>query len=263
MARAPWAARPIFATSNSASTPVPTPKWTDCGKPGNAIFVMALTVHDGQLFAGICEPGKDETGHVYRYAGDKRWIDCGSPDQSNAVTALAVHDGKLYAGTGHYRLAGSVLPNSLNTTHGGKIFRYDGDGKWVNCGPVAWRRRSRWPGRLPRPALRQLDVSSVRNVSLRRRPTMAASLFGIRWTLGLCTWSVQPLSLRDLHERMPLFIASMAQKWSEPVTLEPKGQSYSLEVHAGELYAGTWPNGHVWRSPMAKPGSMPGAWVRK
>ena len=112
------------------------PKWTDCGQPGNAVYVMALAVYNGELFAGTCEPGQDQTGHVYRYAGGTRWIDCGSPDQSNAVTALAVHDGKLYAGTGCYRLRGSLLTDSPNTTFGGKIFRYDGDGHWTDSGSL-------------------------------------------------------------------------------------------------------------------------------
>ena len=50
------------------------PKWTDCGRPGDAVYVMALAVHAGRLFAGTCEPGKDQAGHVYRYAGGTRWL---------------------------------------------------------------------------------------------------------------------------------------------------------------------------------------------
>src|SRR6266542_189942 len=48
--------------------------WINCGRPGKAVLVFALTTHEGHLYAGTCEPGKDESGHVYRYAGDRRWI---------------------------------------------------------------------------------------------------------------------------------------------------------------------------------------------
>lgn len=224
-----------------------SPVWTDCGKPGNAVYIMGLTVHDGQLFAGICEPGKDETGHVYRYAGDKRWIDCGSPDRSNAVTSLTTYNGQLYAGTGHYRLSGSTLPNSLNTTPGGKIFRYDGDNQWVDCGQL--------PG-----------AEGVGSLGVYRGKLYATSMYhpvGVFRHQGEKVW--QQLS-SDADNRWIYAIGAFnrflygtswggcfiyrydGETWSDPIALEPKGQSYSLEVHAGQLYVGTWPNGHVWRS---------------
>ncbi|MBU6180611.1 MAG: hypothetical protein KGR69_13170, partial [Verrucomicrobia bacterium] len=110
--------------------------WTACGRPGRALFAFALAVHEGALYAGTCEPGKDERGRVYRLDGGDRWIDCGAPDGSNSVTALAVFDGALYAGTGKYRVAGSSLPESENTTLGGKIFRYEGGTQWIECGQL-------------------------------------------------------------------------------------------------------------------------------
>ena len=57
------------------------PAWTDRGRPGDAVYVMAMAVHDGALFAGTCEAGEGETGHVYRYDGGTRWVDCGAPDR--------------------------------------------------------------------------------------------------------------------------------------------------------------------------------------
>ena len=41
--------------------------WTDRGRPGNARFVMAMAVYDGQLYVGTYEEGENEAGHVYRY----------------------------------------------------------------------------------------------------------------------------------------------------------------------------------------------------
>ena len=64
-------------------------KWTDHGQVGNGMFVKALAVFDGQLFAGTCESGKDQAGHVYRFGGGKKWIDCDSPARCNAVSAFA------------------------------------------------------------------------------------------------------------------------------------------------------------------------------
>jgi hypothetical protein len=113
-----------------------TPSWVDCGRPGEAVYVMAMAVHDGRLFVGTCEPGAAQAGHVYRYDGGTRWLDCGSPDRCNAVTSLAVWDGALYAGVGRYRLAGSSLPESPNAALGGKVYRYEADGQWADCGQL-------------------------------------------------------------------------------------------------------------------------------
>ncbi len=108
--------------------------WTDCGRPGNAVFVFALTVYRGDLYAGTYEAGRQERGHVYRYTGGQEWEDCGSPDASNSVISLAVYRGQLYAGTGFYPARGSALPDSENTTAGGRVFRYEGGTTWVDCG---------------------------------------------------------------------------------------------------------------------------------
>src|SRR5690606_26906830 len=110
--------------------------WMDCGKPGKALIAFSLIDFEGELYAGVCEPGPDEVGHVYRYEGGQKWTDCGSPDQSNSVMALVEYEGSLYAGTGHYRLAGSSLPESENQKPGGSIFRYTSDGRWEHCGQL-------------------------------------------------------------------------------------------------------------------------------
>src|SRR5690606_3722550 len=79
-------------------------QWTDVGKPGNALLAFALTEFNGNLYAGTCEVGLNEKGHVYRYDGGDKWVDYGSPDQSNSVMALAVYEDALYGGTGKYRV---------------------------------------------------------------------------------------------------------------------------------------------------------------
>lgn len=109
--------------------------WKNYGKPGNALYAMAMAEYKGELYAGTCETGKDEAGHVYRFSEDG-WMDCGSPDSSNSVTSLIVFEDELYAATGHYRTGGSALPESENTRHGGGIFRFVSSGEWENCGKL-------------------------------------------------------------------------------------------------------------------------------
>ena len=55
-------------------------EWTDRGRPGNSVYVFAMTVFDGALYASTCEAGKDEAGHVFRFDGNSEWVDLGSPD---------------------------------------------------------------------------------------------------------------------------------------------------------------------------------------
>jgi outer membrane protein assembly factor BamB len=222
------------------------PAWTDLGRPGNAVYVMAMAVHDGHLYVGTCEPGPGEAGHVYRYDGDARWIDCGRPDRSNAVTSLATFDGRLYAGTGRYRLAGSALPESANETLGGRVARYDGDGVWADC------------GRLP-------DAEAVGGMAVFRGALHASSLYrpaGFFRYRGGDAWERCPLP-DDGRRVVPmgvfnghLYAGSYdscsvcrfdGEAWEAFPDLEDSGQTYSFEVHRGELHVGTWPNGRVFR----------------
>lgn len=222
------------------------PAWSDRGRPGNAVYVMALAVHDGHLYAGTCEPGPDEAGHVHRYDGDSRWIDCGRPDGSNAVTSLATFDGHLYAGTGRYRLAGSALPESENAHPGGRIARYDGDGRWTDC------------GRLP-------DTEAIGGLVVFRGELYASSLYkpaGFFRYRGGATWERRPLPpdgrrvvALGVHNGH-LYAGSYdscsvsrfdGERWESFPNLEDTGQTYSFEAYAGDLHVGTWPNGRVFR----------------
>ena len=222
------------------------PVWSDRGRPGNAVYVMAMAVHDGKLFVGTCEAGPGEAGHVYRYDGGSRWVDCGSPDRCNAVTSLAAFGGKLYAGTGRYRLAGSALPESTNANLGGKIVRYDGDGRWADC------------GRLP-------DVEAVGGMVVFRGELYASSLYrpaGFFRYQGGDAWQRCPLPADGRRVvalgvfNGHLYAGSYdscsvcrfdGKSWEAFPVLETSGQTYSFEVHAGELFVGTWPNGQVFR----------------
>jgi hypothetical protein len=236
--------------------------WTDCGRPGNALLAFALCSFDGQLYAGTCEPGRDESGHVYRYGGDQHWIDCGAPDKSNSVTALAEFDGHLYAGTGKYRVAGSALPESENTTPGGRVFRYDPASGWIDCGGP-----------------RGTDLSpsypeAVGGLTVFEGKLYASSLYhppGFYRYAGDQDWEECEVPARphDLPgESKTMRIGAIAAfngalygscydggrvfrfdgaHWADCGQMAKNTQTYSFAVYAGQLYVGTWPSGRVYR----------------
>ncbi len=125
--------RNLFFGIDDGAEPLP---WVDCGRPGNAIYPMAMCVYKGDLYTGTFEMGKNEAGHLYRYLGDDQWEDCGAPFPSNAISALAVHEGELYAAASHYRSGGSSLGDSENETHGGRVYRFKGKDQWEDCGKL-------------------------------------------------------------------------------------------------------------------------------
>ncbi len=230
-------------------------QWRDCGRPGNAILAFALAVHEGALYAGTCEPGKEQSGRVYRYAGGQQWIDCGPPDKSNSVTALAVHQGKLFASTGKYRLAGSALTESENTTLGGRVFRYEGGSQWVDC------------GQLP-------ETEAVGGLVVFHGRLYASSLYkpagfyryegDSRWTKLTNPQGIDPASSAMGPKRVEamtvfdghLYASSYdggyvyrfdGEEWIGCGQLGDNTQTYSFAQYEGRLYAGTWPSGRVYR----------------
>ena len=220
-------------------------EWTDCGRPGKAILAFGLAAHDGELYAGTCEPGKDESGRVYRYGGGQKWIDCGAPDKSNAVTSLAAFEGKLYAGTGKYRVAGSALAESENTNLGGRVFRYEGGQKWTDC------------GRLP-------EAEAVGGLVVFRGKLYASSLYkpagffryegGDKWTdCGAPDGKrVEALGVYNGFLYATSYDGGRVyrydgQTWTDCGQLGDNTQTYSFAVHDGRLFVGTWPSGRVYR----------------
>lgn len=230
-------------------------EWRDCGRPGKATLAFGLAVHEGALYAGTCEPGKDESGRVYRYGGGESWLDCGAPDKSNTVTALAVHHGKLYAGTGKYRLAGSSLKESENTTLGGRVFRYEGGTRWTDC------------GQLP-------ETEAVGGFVVFKDQLYASSLYKpagffryegqSRWSalpvpqgVDLKTSAIGPKRVEALTVHDGFIYASSydgghvhrfdGKTWTDCGQLGDNTQTYSFAQLEGSLYVGTWRSGRVYR----------------
>jgi hypothetical protein len=220
-------------------------EWRDCGRPGKALLAFSMAVHDGSLFAGTCEPGAKDSGRVYRYSGVRQWIDCGAPDGSNCVTSLSVYGGKLFAGTGKYRVAGSALPESENERLGGRVFRYAGDDRWIDCGQL--------PG-----------LEAVGGMTVFRGRLYASSLYrpaGFYRYDGETRWvdagtpvgkRVNALGVYNGH----LYASSYdgghvyrydGQDWTDCGRLGENTQTYSFAVYQGRLHVGTWPSGRVYR----------------
>ncbi len=218
--------------------------WTDCGRPGSAVYVMAMAVHDGKLYAGTYEAGENEKGHVYCYSGGTSWIDCGSPDLANGIGSLAVWNGQLYAGSTRYNAGGSALEKSANWNPGGRVFRYEGAQKWTDCGRLG-------------------EANEVFGMAVYRGSLYATTLYqdgkGLYRYDGRENWTfcghpgrrVQPLVVWNGH----LYAGSYDQghfvrydgdqNWTDLGQVPDTTQVYSFAVYEGRLYLANWPTGSV------------------
>jgi hypothetical protein len=218
--------------------------WTDCGRPGNARYIMALAVFDGHLYAGTYEEGEKEAGHVYRYDGGTAWIDCGSPDQSNAIGSLAVYKGKLYAGSARYNAEGSALVKSRNWRPGGRVYRFEEGRKWTDCGKLG-------------------DANEVVGMAVFQGKLYASPLYqdgkglyryegGRQWTFcGNPGRRIQPLAVYNgaLYAGSydyGRFVRYDGQgQWTDLGQVPDTTQVYSFAVYQGRLHVCTWPTGSV------------------
>jgi hypothetical protein len=224
-------------------------EWSDCGRPGSSLYIKALTVFDGDLYAGTYEGGKDERGHIYRYAGGTDWVECGSPDPANAISALAVFDGELYAGASHYRAGGSALEASENTTPGGNIYRYKGGTDWELCGKLEGHE-----------AILGLVVykEKLYASSLYHPPGLYRYDGEMTWTdcgnpdsrcVVLGVWNGMLLSggYDGNIDKGGIARYDGGKDWTYLGTPPGVTQTYSFAPHFGDLYVGTWPEGTVFR----------------
>lgn len=221
------------------------PVFTDVGRPGKSIYGFSMTVFDGQLYVGTCEPEQGQSGRVYRYGGKSDWIDCGAPDGANSVSSLAVFDGRLYAGTAKYRLAGSALTESDNPQLGGKIYRYDGEQKWVPCGQLpqaeAVGGMTVYKGRLYATSLYRPagffryeggeKWETLANPNGKR--TQSLTVYnGYLWSTGYDEGNVYRFD---------------GETWTDTGRVGDNTQTYAFAVHHGQLCVATWPSGRVFR----------------
>lgn len=222
-----------------------TGEWQDCGRPGNCLFVMGLTAFDGSLYAGTCEAGRQEAGHIYRYARGTEWVDCGAPDKANAISALAVHEGKLYAGATRYNLGGSALEASPNENPGGRVYRYDGEGRWSNCGRLG-------------------ETAAISGMAVYRGKLYAGSLYAPAGTFryeGGDRWISCGTPGGRRVEAMAVYNGALygtgydagevyrfdGSGWTTVGRLPESTQTYGFAIYQGKLYVSTWPTARVYR----------------
>ena len=109
-------------------------KWTDCGRPGNAVNVACMASIEGDLYVGTFENAPNLFGHLMRYRGGTDWEDLGAaPPGCNYVGSVILHNGNIYAATGRYDPNGSLLGDAKNATPGGDVYRIE-NGQWIDCG---------------------------------------------------------------------------------------------------------------------------------
>ena len=220
-------------------------KWTDHGRVGESIFVFALCVHDGQLYASTCEPGNDQRGGIYRWERDDRWTLVGRPDACNSISSLASFGGSLYAASSKYRVAGSSLPESENANLGGKIYRLAASGKWEHAGTL--------PG-----------VEAIASLVVFRGRLYASSLYkpgGLFRYDGGTTWTNCGTPDGKRVEALAVYNGAIwatgydeagiyrydGQQWEHMGKAGAGTQTYALAVHRGELYVSQWPEAKVFR----------------
>lgn len=223
-------------------------KWVDCGRPGNSLFVCALAVYDGALYAGTFETGAHEAGHVYRWEGGSRWTDCGAPAKCNAVGGLAVFNGKLYAGVARYRARGSALPDSPNEHPGGKIYRYEGGTAWADCGRLG-------------------DADTAWGMVVHQGALYAIPIYhqGVWRYDSDQTWTycgtpgVRLMALGVFDDRLygagnegnkqgGVYRYEGGVSWSPCGSQAGVDQVYSFATHCGRMHVGTWPDAAVFRN---------------
>jgi hypothetical protein len=219
-------------------------EWQDEGRPGKAIFVHSMAVHDGALYCGTVEGGtNDDQGHVFRYDGNGGWEDLGAPWKSNGVTSMASYDGHLYVGVSRVLLHYSGLTPTIAHHIGGKVFRYE-NGKWVDLGQL--------PG-----------VDGVHGMAVFRgklhvtgfyQPALFRYEGGTEWTALGSPGGMRPEALCPYNGA--LYATGFDEgavykfdgaKWSRAGILGDATQVYGLAIYDGKLLAGTWPNGTVYR----------------
>ncbi|MEQ9409989.1 MAG: LamG domain-containing protein [Fuerstiella sp.] len=220
--------------------------FTDHGRLGSAIFVFALCVHDGQLYASTCSAGGDEAGHVFRFEGGDRWTDLGAPDKANAVSAMIEFDGALYVASSKYRLAGSALAESENPAFGGNVFRLGSDDQWIHCGRLS------------------AETEAVASLVEFGGQLYAGSLYrpaGFFRYDGATSWSPCATPDGKRVEAMTVFNGAIyatcydegsvfrfdGDQWHHAGTIPEATQTYGFAVHQGSLFVSEWPQAHVYR----------------
>lgn len=228
------------------------PELVDCGRPGNNKMIWALTTFDGHLYAGTWEPDEGDAGRVYRYEGDDRWTDLGNPDLCNTVSALGVHDGNLYAGTSFYSGQGSAQPVSPNKNPGGKVFRFDGENGWIDCGKIGEvytvTGLVTYGGDLYATTCDSYGCPSPKEACYRYEGDQKWAFVGSAGgRLGAFAVHNGDLYATVFSNQHGFAKYGGGEDWLSLGVPPETGQTYSSVIFRGDVCLGTWPTGMVYR----------------
>jgi Concanavalin A-like lectin/glucanases superfamily len=235
------------------------PRWTDCGRPGNAVLIASLKVSNGALYAGTLEMGSDERGRLWRYGGDGQWVDMDNPVGCNIVNSIAEFEGALYCGVGRYMGTGSALGESRNRTPGGQVYRVDPDGRWTYCGHPGVGDAT--PDDAPTIGYDSGKADDAFALTVYQGNLYCASNHrrgafvyegGESWkyigpALRILSFTVYRGSLYALINGGPVYRYEGDSKWIFCGCPAGSTQTYGAVTSAGRLYVGTWPEGEVHR----------------
>lgn len=227
------------------------PVWEDHGHPNpKSNHASNTVVYRGHLYAAYFGSKSPEEGvHIYRFDGGKKWTHCGTVgDASTAgAGAMIVHKDELYVGTGTYdwtRVKDDEY--GYGPSH---VYRYLGDSNWEDCGTVGDNRRIN-------------SMASFRGRLYAGAGNELSGLFvyegGQKWALvkEMDTIGSKPLFPHAMcvHDGVlyischPGYVITYDGKdWGFAGKPTEGNQVHDLEVHRGQLYAGTWPAGEIAR----------------
>lgn len=238
----------------------PIAAWRDCGRPGNAKHICALATVDGNLYAGTFEIEADQTGHLWRYAGDGKWLHCGAtPDGSNAIPSIAGFEGELYCTSGRYNPAGSRLGPLQNNAPGGHVYRIAEDGTWHDCGvpggddavPESTPTSGYDTGKADEVFSLTVFQGKMYCTSFHRRGVFVYE-GGKNWKYvgldeRLMTFAVYREHLYALVNGGPVYRYEGGEEWTFCGRPGGSDQTYGAAIYRGELLVGTWPGCEVLR----------------
>jgi hypothetical protein len=224
--------------------------WRPEGRPSpHSNYVSnSLTVRDGALYAGTVDaPREEDWAHVYRYAGGQGWDDCGriSPLRAHGVGPMVVHGGTLHAATCNYDWTRVMQEEGLDWCH---VYAYEGGQKWRDCGQPGQNKRL-------------IALASYRGQLYTAGDDRSGGTLKLFAHAGGTAWQqcaviptrrgFFPHAMGVYQDKLFVGTGSLHTWDCEHVVYAgtPAGctQVHSLEVYQGQLYAGTWPEGKVFR----------------
>lgn len=234
--------------------------WRDCGRPGNAKMVYSMASIEGKLYAGTFEIEADQTGHLYRYEGDRQWKDLGAtPDGSNSIPSTVQYNDAIYCSTGRYNPIGSRLGQAKNIAPGGHVYRVEADGQWIDCGvpgsedavPESTFTEGYETGKADKTTGLTVFQGQFFATSFHRRGAFVYQ-GGKDWKyIGpnerLMSFAVYRERLYALGNGGPVYRYEDDEEWTFCGKPGGQDQIYSAATYKGDLLIGTWPDCLVMR----------------